>query len=90
MNETHRIQFLVQRDGLAAACEWVTRTRNLYRNAIESGTLASTRDYRPLRSVDPRVRGMAGAQLPVAGPISRGESTPRTQEFEEYQQTRSR
>lgn len=48
-DEHARIRFLVERDGVAGAREWVEHTLTNYREAIESpGSHASTPNYRPL------------------------------------------
>jgi len=47
MSEQRRIQFLVDRDGLAAAQAWVKRTLQLYCEAVASPGHASTGEYRP-------------------------------------------
>lgn len=42
-----RIEFLVQRDGLAAATQWVRRTVGIYRRAVlDPRHHASTQEYR--------------------------------------------
>jgi hypothetical protein len=48
MTEKHRIEFLVRRDGIAAAQAWVERTLQLYREAVGSPGHASTNEYRRL------------------------------------------
>ena len=48
MTERQRIEFLVRRDGIAAARAWVERTLKLYREAVVSPGHASTNEYRPL------------------------------------------
>jgi hypothetical protein len=45
--EAARIEFLINRDGLAAAQSWVERTLEIYRRAIQGG-YAATPEYRPL------------------------------------------
>jgi hypothetical protein len=48
-SERERIEFLVARDGLAAAREWVERTLGIYRDALTSpSSHASATGYRPL------------------------------------------
>jgi len=45
--EKGRIEFLVQRDGLAAATQWVRRTLGIYRRAVlDPRHHASTQEYR--------------------------------------------
>jgi hypothetical protein len=45
--EKGRIEFLVQRDGLAAATEWVRRTLGIYRRAVlDTRHHASAQEYR--------------------------------------------
>ncbi|MDQ3797759.1 MAG: hypothetical protein M3294_09415 [Pseudomonadota bacterium] len=47
--EIERIDFLVRRDGKAAARAWVERTLAIYRAAIaKPGSHASSTTYRPL------------------------------------------
>ncbi|MDH3672750.1 MAG: hypothetical protein OES46_16610 [Gammaproteobacteria bacterium] len=47
-SEARRIQFVVERDGLEAACAWVKRTVEIYRRAIVSSNSHAYRaDYRP-------------------------------------------
>jgi hypothetical protein len=47
MDETARIAFLVERDGMAAAAEWVWRTLRIYRSSVLNHThYASTNEYR--------------------------------------------
>lgn len=47
-DENTRIRFLVERDGHAAAREWIERTLRIYREAIDSpGSHASAAHYRP-------------------------------------------
>ncbi len=47
--EADRIQFIVERDGPAAAQAWVERTLKIYREAINSAAShASKAGYRPL------------------------------------------
>jgi len=48
MSEEQRIEFLVHRDGIAAAQAWVERTLQLYREAVASPGHASTNEYRRL------------------------------------------
>lgn len=46
--ERKRIEFLVQRDGMASAQAWVHRTMGIYRRAVlDQSHYASTREYRP-------------------------------------------
>jgi len=46
--EQVRIDFLVQRDGVDSAVEWVRRTMRIYRQAVlNKRHFASTPDYRP-------------------------------------------
>jgi hypothetical protein len=46
--EQARIDFLVRRDGVDAAVEWVRRTMPIYRQAVlNKRHFASTPDYRP-------------------------------------------
>jgi len=45
--ERKRIEFLVDRDGLAAATQWVRRTVGIYRRAVlDPRHHANTQDYR--------------------------------------------
>ena len=47
MSEEGRIALLVQRDGLEAAVEWVSRTLRIYRRAVlDKRHYASTPEYR--------------------------------------------
>ncbi|HCE10250.1 MAG TPA: hypothetical protein DIT28_02810 [Oxalobacteraceae bacterium] len=47
MNEAARIAFLVDRDGTAAANEWVRRTLRIYRSSVlNRAHFASSREYR--------------------------------------------
>jgi hypothetical protein len=48
VTETHRIEFLVRRDGEESARAWVERTLKLYREAIASGGYAASNAFRPL------------------------------------------
>ncbi|MFO7277149.1 MAG: hypothetical protein DIU56_008970 [Pseudomonadota bacterium] len=48
MSELQRIEFLIQRDGEAAARAWVERTLQIYRDAVALGGHASVPPYRPL------------------------------------------
>lgn len=46
--EQRRIEFLIQRDGPAAARDWVERTLEMYRTAVnDPGSHASNSHYRP-------------------------------------------
>lgn len=48
-DEQERIRFLVERDGEDAARQWVERTLEIYRNAVDSSeSHASTAQYRSL------------------------------------------
>lgn len=47
MDESMRIAFLVDRDGIASATEWVCRTIGIYRTSVLNRThFASSREYR--------------------------------------------
>lgn len=47
--EQRRIEFLIERDGPAAARDWVERTLKMYRAAVnDPGSHASTSHYKPL------------------------------------------
>lgn len=47
MSEQARIEFLVERDGLPQAAEWVRRTMHIYRRAVLSrGHFAHSHPYR--------------------------------------------
>lgn len=47
MNEAPRIAFLVERDGIAAAVEWVRRTLRIYRSSVLNRThFARSGSYR--------------------------------------------
>jgi hypothetical protein len=47
MDEAARIAFLVERDGTAAAAEWVWRTLRIYRSSVlNHHHYASTHEYR--------------------------------------------
>lgn len=47
MDEAQRIAFLVERDGVAAATEWVWRTLRIYRSSVlNNAHYASTNEYR--------------------------------------------
>lgn len=47
MSEQARIEFLVERDGLPQAAEWVCRTIHIYRRAVLSrGHFAHSHPYR--------------------------------------------
>lgn len=47
--EQQRIKFLIKRDGPAPTRDWVERTLNMYRAAVnDPGSHASTPHYKPL------------------------------------------
>lgn len=48
MSELQRIEFLIRRDGEAAARAWVERTLQMYRDAVALGGHASHPPYRAL------------------------------------------
>ncbi|WP_175891161.1 hypothetical protein [Burkholderia cepacia] len=47
MSEQRRIEFLIERDGLPQATDWVRRTMHIYRGAVLTrGHFARTHPYR--------------------------------------------
>jgi hypothetical protein len=47
MSEQARIEFLIERDGLPQATEWVRRTMHIYRRAVlAKGHFAHSQQYR--------------------------------------------
>lgn len=47
MSEATRIAFLVDRDGITSAAEWVNRTMEIYRSSVlNRAHFASSREYR--------------------------------------------
>lgn len=65
--EQQRINLLIERDGEAAAREWVKRTLDIYRQALKSSAShASLPEYRPLfeQSIREFEHWLATDQLP--------------------------